>query len=222
MKSWLKVLLTILITGGIVGGVTYYIVNKNATTDKKNLQSQIDDLSKKLAATSAAITTAASTTTTNTSTSTATTDPTVGWKTYTDSSDNYTIKYPTTWTVDLQNKDSNNKAIPSFLPLGMSNSPHSKFVEIQVSQTLLPSASRVGTDAYAATNGNVVTSQSTVVVGGISTTKLVTNLDNGYDTFVYLDKGTKTYVFSFGNITSSDTSYIEAFDNMLSTFQFTK
>ncbi|HLC44068.1 MAG TPA: PsbP-related protein [Patescibacteria group bacterium] len=96
MKPWLKVLITIIITGGIVGSVTYYLVQKKATTDKNSLQSQIDDLNKKLAATNAAITAATSTTSTTSST-TATTDPTAEWKTYTNTTYRFSFKYPSTY-----------------------------------------------------------------------------------------------------------------------------
>ena len=49
MKTWIKVLLTVIITVSVVGYVTYYLANKKATTDKKNLQSQVDDLNSKIA-----------------------------------------------------------------------------------------------------------------------------------------------------------------------------
>lgn len=41
MKNWIKVLLSVIITAGVVGYGTYYSLNKKATTDKNNLQAKI-------------------------------------------------------------------------------------------------------------------------------------------------------------------------------------
>lgn len=49
MKSLRIVLITIIIAGGLVSGGTYYAMNKKATKDKNALQSQINDLNKKVA-----------------------------------------------------------------------------------------------------------------------------------------------------------------------------
>jgi len=58
MKPLIKGLIAIMVTGGIVGGATYFVVNKKATTDKNNLQTQIDDISRDLSDTKTALATA--------------------------------------------------------------------------------------------------------------------------------------------------------------------
>lgn len=50
MKIFWKYLILIMVTAVIVGGLTYYFVNKKATIAKNTLQSQIDELNTKIAA----------------------------------------------------------------------------------------------------------------------------------------------------------------------------
>jgi hypothetical protein len=87
MKSFWTILITVLVTGGLVGGGTYYYLNKKATDDKKNLQSQIDKLNKKLTTTK----------------STATINP--GWQKFTSNQFNYSIEYPANLTAQIQNNN---------------------------------------------------------------------------------------------------------------------
>ena len=87
MKSWTKVLLWIIVVG-LVGGGTYYAVNKKATTDKNNLQAQIDDLNTKLTAAQKSLSA------TQTTSTIAAASATVNWQTYTDPTLNFTFKYP--------------------------------------------------------------------------------------------------------------------------------
>jgi len=42
-KTWI-VVITIIITGLIVGGLTYYFINRSAQSDKKSLETQIEEL----------------------------------------------------------------------------------------------------------------------------------------------------------------------------------
>lgn len=81
MKTLMAVLLTVLIMLGLAGG-GYYYINKQNQTDKKALQSQIDDLNAKLAAekTSSTVTTA--------------TTATADWKTYKNDTYGFSFKYP--------------------------------------------------------------------------------------------------------------------------------
>jgi hypothetical protein len=59
MKSIWVILITVIATAGLVGGGTYYFLNKKATDDKNALQAQIDGLAKKVADADTAQTTAA-------------------------------------------------------------------------------------------------------------------------------------------------------------------
>ncbi|MCX6812044.1 MAG: PsbP-related protein [Candidatus Berkelbacteria bacterium] len=87
MKTWLKILIAVVLTIIIVGGGTYYYMQRKLTNDKNNLQSQIDSLNKQIKD----LQTTSSTSSTST---TATTDPTAGWKTYTNSTYGFSFKYP--------------------------------------------------------------------------------------------------------------------------------
>jgi cytoskeletal protein RodZ len=70
-KTVWVVIVTAIIAGGLAGSGTYYYVHAKATTDKNNLQNQIDTASKKVESLTAQLK-AASSTTTSTSSTTAT------------------------------------------------------------------------------------------------------------------------------------------------------
>jgi len=76
MKTWLLVLMTVIATGGLVGGGTYYYFNKKANRDTATLQTQLDELKAPAAATTVV-------------------DETADWKTYVNTTYGYSIKYPT-------------------------------------------------------------------------------------------------------------------------------
>ncbi|MDD2656460.1 MAG: PsbP-related protein [Patescibacteria group bacterium] len=142
------------------------------------------------------------------------------WKTYTNKDYGYSIQYPSTWTVDLTTKDSRGKTLATFLAPGQKNVPHDKTIDIQVSP--MTDVSRVDSADYIKRNGNVIISTSPVVVGGITTDKFITDLNNGYNMAVYVEKNSETYVLGLHNTTSSDKEYIDNFNLMLSSFKFTK
>jgi len=50
MKTIWVAIISVVITAVLVGGGTYYYLNKKATTDKNALQAQIDDLNIKVTA----------------------------------------------------------------------------------------------------------------------------------------------------------------------------
>lgn len=145
---------------------------------------------------------------------------TADWKTYTNTDYNYSIKYPSTWTVDLASKDSRGKTLATFLAPGMNNAPHDKTVVIQVSLTT--NVSRVDSADYIKRNGNRIISTSPVIVGGVSTDKFIVNVNNGYEVLVYVEKNSETYSLGLRNTAPSDKEYIDNFNLMLSTFQFSK
>jgi len=142
------------------------------------------------------------------------------WKTYANKDYAYSIQYPSTWTVDLTAKDSRGKTLATFLAPGQKNVPQDKIVDIQVSPTT--NVSRVDSADYIKRNSNVIISTSPVVVGGVSTNKFITDLNNGYNMAVYVEKNSETYVLGLHNTTSSDKEYIDNFNLMLSSFKFTK
>lgn len=151
---------------------------------------------------------------------TPTVQSTADWKTYTNTDYGYLIKYPSTWTVDSKAKDRRGKTIPIFLAPGMNNAPGDKMVGIQVNPTT--NVSRIDSADYIKRNGNMIISTSPVVVGGVSTDKFIINSNKEYDMRVYVEKNSETYSFELYNTTSSDKEYIDNFNLMLSSFQFTK
>ena len=98
MKPIWIVLISVIVAGGLAGGGTYYYLDKQAKTDKADLQVQIDDLSAKLNAKTEELAVANSSISTGTAATTST-DETAGWKTYTNSNHGYSFKYPTDWIL---------------------------------------------------------------------------------------------------------------------------
>lgn len=106
-KRLLITILIVLLTAGSVGGGTWYFMDQNVKKTKEandkeieSLQKQIDDLKKE------------STTSDGAATPTAT-DETAGWKTYTSTKYGFSLKYPSSWTVNDTNPSiSNNVAAP--------------------------------------------------------------------------------------------------------------
>jgi|GEM_PF-1103854 len=181
MKTWLKVLLTIFVTAGIVGYGTYYFVNKNAVKDKNNLQSQIDDLNEILSDAKTELATLQSTTNTTSSTSssstsssntTTTTDPTADWKTYTNTQYKYSVKYPATWQekdfgmIDLENpsyvgfsQNTLDDASQSTIGIGFSNLNDTGYIS-KLKNTLgnfRQEATKINSINYTKVTGNNVT-----------------------------------------------------------------
>jgi len=94
MKKIWVVLITFLITVGLVGGGGYYYLNSKFNDEKATLNKQISDLNSQI---DALKNPASSSSTTST---TATVDPTSDWKTYTNAKYGVSFKYPKTWAID--------------------------------------------------------------------------------------------------------------------------
>jgi len=93
---------TIVITAIIIGGGIYYWQNKKLTDSKNDLNAQIASLQKQVNDLKTASTTVVTTPSTSTSTTTTTADSTADWKTYADSANGFSIKYPGEWLVKQQ------------------------------------------------------------------------------------------------------------------------
>lgn len=91
MKTFWVVIISVILTAGVVGGGVWYFLDQQATQDKNNLNTQISDLQTSL--------TKLKTTATSTTTIPTTTDATASWKTYTSDAFKYSIKYPSNWFV---------------------------------------------------------------------------------------------------------------------------
>ncbi len=95
MKTFWTVIISVILTAGVAGGGVYYFLNKQATTDKNSLNSQISDLQTQISNLKKT-----TTSTTTTATASTTTDPTTNWKTYTNTTYGFRFKYPKEWTVE--------------------------------------------------------------------------------------------------------------------------
>ncbi|MFA7253331.1 MAG: PsbP-related protein [Patescibacteria group bacterium] len=107
MKPIWLVVISVLVTGGLVGGGTYYLVNTRASSDKDAMKVQIDELSKKydeVKAELASDDSAVANKITSTSDSatqpqiTTSTDATSDLSTYNNDDLGITLKYPKNWT----------------------------------------------------------------------------------------------------------------------------
>jgi hypothetical protein len=118
MKAIWTILITVVATAAVVGGGTYYLINKSANKDKSDLQAQIDDLNVKVssvAVTSGKTVTSGTTVNSGTTVSTgvaATTgttavNPTAGWKTYTNATYGFSVEYPSGATIVESKEDYN-------------------------------------------------------------------------------------------------------------------
>lgn len=110
-----RTVITILATGLLVGGGTYYAVSNKATSDQQILQEKIDSLSRKVSNLEEEALKAAATPTTNSATPapnppTPAVDPTADWKTYTNTKYGYSIKYEPTYYVYGADGSKNNLA----------------------------------------------------------------------------------------------------------------
>lgn len=93
MSTFWKIFITVAVTAAVVGSGVFYLMQKQIDNIRNDNLKQIDDLNKQIKALK-------STNAASTAPSPATTDETAGWKTYTSTTNNYTIKYPSDWTYE--------------------------------------------------------------------------------------------------------------------------
>ena len=206
MPKWLKILLVIILILliGAGGYGTYYFRKK--TTDLKNsnadLQKQIDDLKKQLE--SASETTESSTSCASFSDEDKATI--ADWKTYTNSTYHYTLKYPKDWTV---------------------SSSEAQRVTFSGTDSGEEISFQIGTDEAAATGLEDFTlKDSRDVKINCETAKQVTFDQGDNKTLIahtFTHSGTPyLFIFTFKDIGASYAADIVALENLiLKTFQFT-
>jgi hypothetical protein len=91
MSTFWKIFISVVVTIAVVGGGTFYLMEKQIDSVRSDNQSKMDDLNKQIAGLKSTTSTTATPATTTTP---ATTDATAGWKTYTNSTYGYSFKYP--------------------------------------------------------------------------------------------------------------------------------
>lgn len=91
MKTAWAVVISFVIIAVVVGGGTYYFVHEQGTKEKNFLQTQINDLSTKLATTEKSLADAQAAATLKAETA--------DWETYTNTAVGFALKYPTSWKV---------------------------------------------------------------------------------------------------------------------------
>jgi len=195
----------------VFGGGTYAYVNNKASKDKEALNAQITELqsqvsSAKTAATTTPSSSTSATTTPSTPTSVAGTED---WKTYTSSSNSYSIKYPKTWVYDS----------PSVGTLVFRQADGEQWqFQIAVTNTSATLRQAADTEKASKTKDGYTVKSSNVTVGGQSAIQLtLSGTEAVYgDTETLVVYSGKLYTISEGIGTDSNES------KMLQTFQFTK
>jgi hypothetical protein len=225
MKTIWIVVISAVVTAGVIGGGTYYLVNAQATKDKDALQAQITTLNTKVADTEKSLADAQTVTSATTQT---VTDATAGWKTYSNTTSGYSIKYPTSWTTN-----NSTAALALINPSAADNYIFS--IETITNQSSLDDyVSGIKAEATSEINngrpGDTFGTQSQTTIGGQPALKFV-NCTQGASAYKYdwyfVKKGTviikiaATKVVGQGAVIDVN-QYIPTAETMISTFQFTK
>ncbi len=204
MKTIWVVIISVVVSGALVGGGTYYFLNKQATTDKDALQAQINDLNVKITAAEKALADAQGTTPTG---------ATTGWNTYTNSVYGFNLEYPTGWTKTTDNLPAASVAEGNINNNLVFTGTNNKSLTIWVNPPGfgLENAS----DFYRAAIAN----------GKISVTSKEKNADStiGEATIGAMTSQTGIRYTIMYNFNPSDSvAALQEFDTILASFQFTK
>lgn len=202
----------------VFGGGAYAYVNNKAEKEKKDLNAQITELQSQV--TSAK--TAATTTPSSSTSTTAATDETASWKTYTNDTYNYSIKYDTGWTVAADQGKGSEPNRLSWVELQNKTTFGDAAVVVEV---LKNTYSDINAWAQAMNNndlGATYTVQDTIVAG-IGAKKLSTSAEGGVIR-TGLIKGDNLYIihliYTFNQ--KEKTQLDSAYGKMLSSFKFLK
>lgn len=225
MNPMVKMILTVVVTGLVIGGGTYWYVNNKATTDKAALQSGIDGLNKTLADLEKPVST---TTTPSTTSST--------YKKVTRGGD-FSFEVPNTWSVfisgDIElpaNKLSERKLAVGSTDVAVGDI---NWTQADFYFSSGDIAAKLVTDAKATDS----TGWSQEKIGGLTADVRTFSLDNGQVTKG--GTGGKTYYVSLKSKTvtvnatpvktmvitkqaKGDTDFENAFSHLVSSFTFTK
>lgn len=180
MNTITKYILTGIVAAAVAGGVTYYTVNLKATSDKQDLQSQIDSLTSKVNSQS------------STTTTTASTDQTSGWKTYSNTKYSFSVKYPADWSASEEGSTAlyplaTDISTASTLGTGVNIAFHVTAATSTLDSNIATEVARYSSFANYA--------KSTTTVGGVSATQITYTDSAGYTWKAdYLSTGGYTWI----------------------------
>lgn len=141
------------------------------------------------------------------------TDPTAGWKTYTNSSVGYSVKYPASWVV------SDCQQIPSFVIFD-SKKVTCGSEALGIFDIVLDAGGSTSSWKKSLSN----TTESTITIDGIMSSRITGTVSEGMDfgkkDVVFVTKGSLTIRIQYNNKT--DGADQQTFNSLLSTFIFTK
>lgn len=197
MSSFMKILISVVVTIVVIGGGVYSFMNKQATDDKAGLQSQIDSLNKQVTDLKTTGTTIP-----------VTTDETASWKTFTNSTNRYSIKYPASWVYDAaENNDS--------ITFRTGEGEHWQF-EIETTATTKTLKQNVDNELVIKRSGGYSTVASDETIAGQPASKVtISGLESPTIIEHLVVNNGKLFIVSLTD--NSDSDLI----NMLSSFQFT-
>lgn len=204
MSTVWKIVIAVVVTLAVAGGGTYYYMNQKATSEKDELQSQIDDLNKQVEDLQTAATSAVDIS------SEATTDEIADWKTYANSTYGFSFKYPAELTVSDQLDQTGNWNVSKKLEISDSIDNLNLWVNPDGFGPFFPEYTYT---ISASSNGLSITSKK-----DSSSENSEDNKTLAIGSFVY---GSNTYLIHYG-IKGSDNKSLSQFDQILSTFEFTK
>lgn len=201
---WVAVVILVALISG--GGVWWWQTNK-AASEKTALQSQITSLQSQLSQK-----TTPTTATTTPATTTTTKDETADWKTYSNTTYNYSIKYPSDWSVLTRGDYQVHFLAPTTAKFNPDKEPGQGNIYI-VMQKSGPSLSPIQ-----------YSSKKTISISGTSATRYE-GVPGGQEpaskltsTEIVIEKNNSQLEIVHG----TNDSYGSIFELMLSTFQFTK
>ena len=213
MSPAFKYIITGVVTATVIGGGGWYYMDRSATKEKNELQSQISDLQKQVKDLAAK----ESATPSSTITPSATTDETASWKTYTNSTYGFTFKYP----ANLSKSDASSYTSNDGAYVFDSSNPDTHIFSVEAEQSSL------SLDAYVAKAeaDAVFSDKNALTIAGQSAYEGIdSGLINWYG--VLVKKGNYIYhvaldASSPNTLAKAKSSLTATQKTILSTFQFT-
>lgn len=212
MKTWLTVLISVVVTGGLIGGGTYYYLHQKEAKDKNALQAQIDDLNTKVADTEKSLADAQVALTAARTSVSATTSTTQGVSsTYTDKTLGFSFTLPVSYYAFRSENFEGGHSVS--IKLGKKNSDGT-LDDSQISLTYINVASTLAELEKSTTaNNDVIKTSATKVDGQDGVKYELGGMAGGYK--VISTKG-NSYV-TFDNYPSSGSTIL---DGIVSSFKF--